>query len=273
MAEEKLVVSPQVPDGRAGQIGSVHKALDILDLLAEHAEGLGVSQVAGRLGTSPATAYSALSTLLSRGYVEQDRERGKYRLGPKIFTLAQRMTSETNLRHTALPVLAELSARTGETAVLSVVRQRQVWYLVRVQSDRPLNVQLGRESNPLFHSHGQGKVLLAHMSREEVEVILRRTGLPKVGPNTITDPEDLQNELAKVRREGIAYNREESNEGVFGLGAPVRDFTGAVIAAVGFAAPIARATRDRAPEFAAAVKEAANQISQKLGYSSPASPQ
>ncbi len=191
--ETELPAQRSAPE--RGQIGSVHKALAVLDLLAEQAEGMGVSHVATRLGVSPGTAYNVLGTLLSRGYVEQDGERGRYRLGPKIFTLAQRMASELTLRQTALPVLTALSDTTGETAALSVVRQQQVWYLARVHSDRPLVVQFGREWNPLFHSHGQGKVFLAHMPPDEVDAILGRTDLPQVGPNTITDRDYLQAEL------------------------------------------------------------------------------
>jgi DNA-binding IclR family transcriptional regulator len=142
---------------------------------------------------------------------------------------------------------------------------REVVYVERLDSPQTLRLflEVGRRNSA--HSTSTGKVLLAFRPEQELEKLLRGWKLAAKTPRTITDQDRLRSELARVRRQGYAVNEEESELGVSSVAAPIRDASGAVIAAVSAAGPTTR-MRPALTEMILAVEEAAAGASYRLGF-------
>ena len=244
----------------------INRALRVLDTLPEKEEGFGVLELAERLGLPNATVHRILATLKKEGYVIQDPSTEKYKLGPKILTLAKRVLENQNLRQIALPYLKELKETTGETAHLIILEGEEAICVESVESSNNMRMcsPVG-EKNPL-HCTAVGKVLLAYLPEEARESFLEKP-LTRYTPNTLTSPEELRRELEKIRRDGYALDREEYQVGVRCIAAPIIDSGGKVPAAVGISYPSFRVTKEKEKEFIHKVKEVAFQISRDYeGY-------
>ncbi len=255
-----------VPRDRS-MVQSVERALAILDALAGTASGLGLTEVCGRVGLHTSTAYRLLATLAARGYVRQDRDRRVYRLGLHLLHIGEAARGQCDLREEAVGRLEALARRAGELANLVIPSGQRAIYIAQAQppTRHPVRMftQLGAWV-PL-HCTAVGKAIIAHWPAEEVEQVLR-DGLPAYTANTITNPLRLQRELDEVRRLGYAVDDEERELGVRCLASPVRDADGHVVAALSISGPSGRVTPDRLAELGEMVRQAAAQLSERLGY-------
>jgi DNA-binding IclR family transcriptional regulator len=116
------------------------------------------------------------------------------------------------------------------------------------------------------HATAVGKALLAFQPEEEISRIIAR-GLPASAPNTVVDGEALQRELALVRARSYAVDDEESEVGLLSIAAPIRSDSASVIAAISIAGPVHRMTRKALLGWARELVEAADAVSQRLGWS------
>ena len=105
---------------------------------------------------------------------------------------------------------------------------------------------------------------MAFLSQEEIQAIIRDQGLPKLCTNTITDPDELQAELARIRERGFAQSCEETDPGAWGVATPIYDRNGDVVAAIGVAGPASRFTDEVAERFVALCHQASRRISALL---------
>jgi DNA-binding IclR family transcriptional regulator len=216
-------------------IASVARALALLDELASSESGLGVNELARRIGVNPSTASRLLATLESAGMVQRDGQ-GPYRLGLQLVTLADRVLSGLDLQALARPVLVELMESTGETATLSVPGERDAITVDSIPS-RSGVVSMARLGRPsISYATAVGKVMLAFGG----------TGLPPerdlmaLTDRTITDRRALAVEVAAVRERGYGTVFGEREEDVNAIAAPVFDNSGALAAILGIQAPASR---------------------------------
>ena len=124
-------------------------------------------------------------------------------------------------------------------------------------------------SKAIAHCGAAGKALLAFLAEDEVEDLIKRRGLKAFTRNTLTTPTQLRNGLQLVRERGYAIDNEEFEEGLECIGAPVRDYSGKVVAAMSIAGPASRITEDKVPVLARSVIDAAQELSAELGYQDP----
>jgi DNA-binding IclR family transcriptional regulator len=165
--------------------------------------------------------------------------------------------------------MEELAARYQETLHLAVLDDTQAVYVDKLEGRQAVRVELTSLGARLYaHCSALGKVLLAYSSEEEVNRIIRTAGLPRFTPNTIIDEEQLRQALAKIRKQGYAYDLEEILPELCCVGAPIYNYTGQVIAAISMSVPEYRFRRSQT-EFRAAIMRAAKTISQHLGYYGP----
>ncbi len=249
-------------DGNA--VRSVDRAASLLLALGDFQGEAGVTELARRLGLHKSTASRLLATLERRGLVEQDEETGKYRLGIVVIRLAERAERTLDLRAIAMPELERLARLTRETTGLGVLDGEML--MTVAQADGPNLVAVGDwtgRTAPL-HCLAAGKVLMADLAEREVLRIVRK-GLVAHTDRTITGLEPLLEELARIRRRGFATAVGEFEPGLNAVSAPVHDARGAVIAAVDIWGPAFRLTPRRVPELAGQVREAAANISIRLG--------
>jgi DNA-binding IclR family transcriptional regulator len=171
-----------------------------------------------------------------------------------------------DVREMARPLLRELAEACQETVNLSVLDGGQVVNLEQFvpPTRRVKNIgRVGRRMPP--HCTAAGKVLLAALPPDELDRILR-TGLEPFTPHTITDPDELREELARVRQGGYAAAREELERGLNVVAVPIYDHTAQVVASISVAGPAYRVTPERFPELAARLMDTATHISAQLGY-------
>lgn len=244
------------------------KGMKMLQALASSEGPRGVSDLARELGLTKSNSHRLLKTLVSCGFAQSNGDSGKYSATLKLWELGSQVLAKVDIKNVSGTFLQALADKTGETVHLSVFIENVVVYIDKIDSPQPVRAysQIGK-SAPAY-CVATGKVLLAYQSEEVIEGVCR--SLEQHTSRTITDPEELQRELARIRQLGYAINRGEWREGVCGVGAPIRDSSGQVVGAVGISGPATRMKptfmRDQVPEVIAV----ANSISRALGYSGDA---
>lgn len=252
---------------RVGQtVQSLERALKILEVLGNHQKGLGVTELAHEVDLHKSTVHRLLGTLAQRGFVEQDSETERYKLGLKIIELSNKMLTNMEVRQEARPYLEELMQFANEVVHLCVLRQGEIVYIDKVECPSTIRMysQIGRRGP--VHSSGVGKAILAFLPQEEVVRILQDKGMPRKTPNTITDIDEMLNHLAEIRLQGYSVDEVENELGIRCVAAPIWDHAGQVVASISVAGPESRVTRERVPELASKIKETGLMISHRLGY-------
>jgi len=246
------------------RIQVLDRAVAILEMLWQHGRELNVQEISAGIGVNHNTVRRILKALAYHGLVEEDG--GSYRLGIKLFELGSSVVARLDVRVRARPYLERLVLETGETAHLCILDRGEVLYLDKHEPMRTMRIpsEVGRR-NPA-HCTAVGKALLAYMPEPELEELVKRQGLRAYTSRTITTLFELKRELARVREQGYAVDNEEFEEGLKCVGAPVRDYSGRVVASISIAGPAFRMTEERIPVLAQSVMEVARELSQELGY-------
>jgi IclR family transcriptional regulator, KDG regulon repressor len=233
------------------------KGIALLELLIRTGMPRGVTEIARAMGLQKSNAHRTLQTLQRCGYVTS--KDGLYAPTLKVWELGSLIIGRLDVKQVAGPVLEALRRNSGESVHLSLLDQAEVVYIDKLEGTHPVRAysQIGGRA-PCF-CVATGKMLLAYQPDEAVKRVLAG-GLVRYSPRTITDPDMLRRELAKIRANGYAVNRGGWREDVWGVAAPIWDATGAVIAALGISGPANRfqpkALRTLVPLVCAAARDA-----------------
>jgi IclR family transcriptional regulator, KDG regulon repressor len=248
------------------KIGSVQRALDILNLFNSQSSQLGTTEIANALGLHKSTAASLVYTLEANDYLQQNPDTRKFQLGLKLVERASAMLDQVQVRRVALPYLQELRDTWNETVNLAILDSGDVVYVERYLGTKALGMrsEVGRRESA--HSTGLGKAMLACLPLADMRAFVQRYGLPCVTQFTITDPEKFFADLDKAREQGFAMDDQENELGGRCIAAPIFDHTGKVVAAVSVSAPLARLPMSDVPQVGEKVRETAKTISRGLGY-------
>jgi DNA-binding IclR family transcriptional regulator len=255
----------RIDSGAAYRVQVLDRALGVLDTLAS-AGSLAPSEISARLKLHKSTVHRLLSVLEQNGYVDRDRANGSYALGLKLIELGTRASARIDLCELAGPILDRLMEKTGETAHIGVMSHGAVISVADSEGYKTLRTPSTVGRRTPAHCSSQGKVLLAEMDSEQLRAFVRRNGLKAFTPVTIRRIGALERELLEVRRRGYAIDDQEFEEGLKCIGAPIRDRTGAVVAAISIAGPAVRLKLERMPRLIEAVLEGAARLSTALGY-------
>lgn len=253
--------------GRAKvRIRSAERALELIEVLVGSGEPLALSEISRKMKVAPATSHHLLSTLMHLGYVQQDLPARRYRLGMGMVHLAARVLKQAELMREAIPVMRHFAEATGERITLATLSGDAVSPLHTEDAPEAprLFVHFGRRA-PL-HSTALGKVLLAWRAEGDVLRALGSEPLTKFTLRTITTHRRFLRELARVRRERIAVDNEETLLGARCLAVPVRNHRGEVIAALSASGPVGAWTPTRMARLRALLQAAGEMLSQQLGY-------
>jgi DNA-binding IclR family transcriptional regulator len=246
-----------------GGVQSVDRALTILGILARLGEA-GVTEIAAELGVHKSTAFRLVATLESHGMVEQNEDRGKYRLGVGVLRLAGATTARLDVVQEARPICRKLAADTGETVNVAVLSDRSALYLDQVAGQSALQSHNWVGQHIPLHATSNGKVLLSDLSSDEIDKRLPR--LPSYTSHTVTTKARLRRDLASVREQGYAVAVDELEVGLTAIAAPIRNAHGDVIASISVSGPTFRLGEPRVKELVPLVQDAAEEVSTRLGY-------
>lgn len=259
-----VMTQANTPERTPAAVQSVDRALMVLEILGKLGSA-GVTEIAVELGVHKSTVSRLITVLESRGFVEQLSDRGKYRLGFTIVRLAGSTSAQMDLAKESQPVCDALAEQSGETTNIAILDGDRIINVVEAHGPAEITLRTWVGQNCPAHATSSGKALLSALSPAEVHQLLGDT-LPTYTDNTIGDGAALAAELEKARTAGWASVSEELEVGLNAVGAPVRDSTGAVIAALSVSGPAYRLQPDRFDEVAAMTVIAANQISRRLGF-------
>jgi DNA-binding IclR family transcriptional regulator len=246
-------------------VKSVTNALGILEALADRGE-MSLIQLSNELNIPKGTVHRLLITLMESHYLGFDDSSKKYRLSPRVVSLAVQTLDDFDFRPSVRPALCDLRDLVGETVHLGVLHDGEVVYIDRVDIDDQVRLVCKIGNRDSLHSTAIGKALLAFADEEEIRTIIETKGLERYTQNTIVDPAMLLQQLALIRQRGYSIDDEESRLGVRCVGFPVRNGFGEVVAAVSITGPAFRFTRGRIAELEPDIINCAKEISARLGY-------
>lgn len=266
MASNSDTESHTDPDaGQHGGVQSVDRALTVLEILARDGHA-GVSDIAEEMGIHKSTVSRLLGSLVSRDMVHQNSERGKYQLGFGILRLASSMPGRLNVVREARPIMESLADEFKETVNLAVLRSNYAVNVDQAMGPSTLATYDWVGGLTPLHATSSGKVLLAALSADDRDRILKETGLPARTPRTITNRRKLEEQLVEVAHNGYGVVREEFEIGLNSMSVPVHNHMGSVIATISISGPAFRFDPEKEPGLLDGLKDAGLKVSAKLGY-------
>ena len=252
-------------------IASAAGTLEMLEILSRGDGPMTLGELVTESGRPKGTVHRMVSTLVNTGFATYTRDTGLYGLTLKAWRIGSAALRDFDLVERARPILDQLRAQTGETVHLSVLESPgEIVYVAKVGSQKSIGVltRLGQLS-PSWCT-ATGRAILAFDAAAADRVLTQR--LERRTPKTVTDPKAIRRILAAVRQDGHAVTFAENHLEMGGVAAPIRDYTGEVIASVGVAMPVYRMTDEVVNSVAPSVRRAADLISAAMGHDEAAEP-
>jgi len=242
------------------------RAVCILDVLADHPRDLSAAEIAERLSLHKSTIHRLLAVLDRHGLIRRSPDTAKYALGLRLFELGSHAVRGLKLRDQAQPFLDRMVRETGETAHICVLDGGDMVSIANADGPRTLRIPatVGRRT-PAYCS-AVGKAMLAYQPQPVLDKALAVRPMRAHTPKTLVTRAALIANLRQVRVRGYAIDDEEIEKGLRCVGAPVRDYSGQVVAALSVAGPAFRITKTRIPVLVRSVIANADGLSAELGY-------
>lgn len=267
--EYRLLPLPKIMTKSDSPSAAVERALAMLEAVAQESDGLSNAEISRKLHIPKSSASYILRTLETQGYLTRDAESGKYRVGLKILSLSRGALGGRDVRGIALPIMRHLTHLTGLTCHLAVLDGSDAVYIEKVEPEGFIRMDTWVGRRMPVHATSVGKAIVAHIPQEQLEQIVRKSGMEKRTPKTITTLPRLLKELEKVRGQGYAVDDEENNLGARCVAAPVFGDSGAIEAALGLSGTTQQVSSQTMPRILEALKDSARHISMGMGFRAP----
>ena len=236
---------------------AIDRAAELLVRVVESGTPLGVGELAERSGLPKSTTSRLMGALERQGLLQREGQRGRFRPGPVLLRFAHR--ADAGLLRLAEPSLERLAQESGETVNLGVPTPTGVEHLAQRDSRHYVGVGNWVGRRVPLHATANGKVFLAWNAAPAPD------GLARLAPRTITDRAALQRDLRRARARGYATTRDELEEGLSAVAAPVIGADGDVVAALSISGPTNRLTPERIDALAPVLLAEARALSARLG--------
>ncbi|MCQ6563209.1 IclR family transcriptional regulator [Paenibacillus mendelii] len=245
------------------KVKSLYKALRILDCFTVNSPELGITEISEQLGLYKSNVHNIVDTFVKAGYLEQNPDNEKYRLGFKLLELGNVISSNMNIRRLTLPYMQEMSDFSNETVYLGMPSDTEVIYLDSASPKNQLSTRsmLGVKA-PLYCT-GIGKAMLAFLPVETMNAVCAK-GLKKYTDQTITDKEALIAELEAIRLRGYSIDNMEHEYGIKCVGMPILNKKKQVVASFSVSGPSLRFGEDKIAEYAAKLKQIVRSIEENV---------
>ena len=230
------------------KVSSLEKAIKVLNCFTVKPK-LGVTEISRMLGLYKSNVHNILSTYEAMGYLEQEEETGKYKLGLGIFTLSRALGDSFSITKVAAPYMQELANRTREKVYLGIPHADEVVYLEAMYPAGEMSMMrslLGERAK--MYCTGIGKAMMAFLPQPEREAYCRGP-FEAFTQQTIISEKQLIEELEQIRRRGYAIDQMEHEYGIKCIGVPIFDKNGGVCAAISISGPSLRFTEERIEEL------------------------
>lgn len=218
-------------------VETLERAIEIIDFLKRDGPAT-VTEVTEHLDCAKSTAHRYLTTLEANSFVL--RESGEYRLGLRFLDYGIAARNRYTVFQEAKPKVDELAEETEEKIWCTVEEHGRSIHIYGARGKRSVRTYARVGYQNYLHQHAAGKAILAHMPDDRVAEIVAGYGLPARTEHTITDPDELWDELETIRDRGYAFNIEESVEGLHAIGAPITDENDIAIGAISISGPANR---------------------------------
>lgn len=245
-------------------VQSVERAINLLKILTNTNKECSLSELSELSDLAPSTVHRLLLTLKKANFVSQDETSSHYYLGSALISMGIVASSYLDIRKKAYPILNDLALSTGEDAYMYMSDGNYGVMVQNVPGPHPLKIIGSALAHAPLHCGASRKVLLAYKDKAFINNYLSKS-LVKCADNTVTDPNILAEQLQTIRDNGYALSISEHLKDATGMGAPVFDSSGEVIASIGVMGPSIRITEDKYPSIIYLVKKHARELSISLG--------
>jgi DNA-binding IclR family transcriptional regulator len=248
-------------DGARDTIPTNLRLLMVLEEVARAGLPVTPTEVNAALDLPKPTIHRLFATLEEEGFLQRDLDGRTYSPGPRLRTLAGGVLSSLRIRTARQAILKRLSREIGETCNIALPDRDAMIYIERVETEWPLRIQLPEGTRVPFHCTASGKMYLSSLARAHLQRYLGAAELTACTPNSITDPEGLKQEIATIRAQGYAQDREEFMRDMVALAVPIPDPHGRLMATLSFHAPTQRFDEGKSLHFLDALRSAATDLS------------
>jgi DNA-binding IclR family transcriptional regulator len=258
-------IDDDAEDRARSGVQSLGRAFAILEEVARHREGIGLAELSKLVGLHNSTTFHLAKTMVSLGYMRQERDSKRYRVGRPLFALAASALDEIEMINLATPILEDLSRESGESGHFAVRMGDSVVVIARTSGAGAFQLTDRVGVVRPAHCTALGKIILASLRPDQLKRFLERVELKPSTKKSITDPSALLRQITEIRRDAIAFDDGEFNAEVRCVAVPVYNFTGEVIGALGISGPIWRMTDQVLQSRAKLVQTAAKRLSAEFG--------
>lgn len=246
---------------------SSEKLLHLMEAMSLLDEPIRLQDLSAKLDMHASTVLRFLNPLVRLGYVAQNPDDSRYFLTFKICRIANNVTSRMSIRNIAYPLMRNVSRIFRESANLSVENDMSVLYVevVNATGNTLMTMQRIGHIAPM-HCTGVGKLFMLEYDAQNIDRLIAVKGLERFTDKTITDRESLLREIERARRLGYAFDDEECEIGARCVAAPVRNYSGKIVAGISVSGPATRMTDAHMHSNLPFLLDAAAQISYRLGW-------
>jgi IclR family KDG regulon transcriptional repressor len=245
---------------------SLAHGLNILLLYDTSKLSFAVSEMSKQLGYSQSKTYRLVKTLNEYGFLQEDGKSAKYHLGLNTLRLGLLYQERFDVSGIARPFMKELSRITKETVLLTAVNGTKGIVLERVESEEPIRYSMFQSGAIIpLHAGASSKILMAFIPDEEWDRIIKKEGLKRYTPNTITNVNQLKTHLREIRKKGYAFSDQEVDRDVRAVAAPIFNGLGELVGGLSVTGPAYRISKKRIVSCGKLVSQYAKKISSQLG--------
>lgn len=251
-------------------VQTVSKAIEIINYLSKDNSnrGAGITELSREMGMGKSTIHRILDTLLYYGYVDKNWETNRYRLGWGLYSVGQRVPQQNQVFNLDSTPLEKLSQKTGETVNLGILHRNETIIISKIEGlNSGLRVGMPAGEHEPIHATALGRMLISEMDEQVIRSLFEgEDTFHRFTDNTITNVEDLLENIRLVRQRGYALDNQEFGLGLICVACSVRDYTGNIVAAVSISAPANRMGEERRLEIVREIHNCCGRISWDLGY-------
>lgn len=250
-----------------GISNSAERIIDIYEyIISKEISEATIEEIANAFNISKSCSYRMLNILFKKGYLDHGKGESKYYMGFKIIEIGWSAISKNPLAKTASPYLEKLVNLTGESTILGILHNNEVFYIEKLGGRGILKVDVEVETRAPINCTSLGKVLVAWLPDFEIRNILKSAHFKQYTCSTISDKKIFLNELKKTRERGYAITDEEYILGTCSIAAPIRNKESEVIASLSLVIPKPRFTKERIDTLIKPLFSISRELEGKLSY-------